>query len=943
MSIPPSPTPNPSPKTQVPKPVASTKVVPPRSTGRIVEREELIAQLLEARRHRCVVIQGPAGCGKTSILVAWRKALLPLGFDVAWLTLTPEDNEPTRLLDYLIESFAQVDPAIPREAAELAGHGISSAAIEHTVVALVRGIARHQRDLVLVLDDLQHLGDTRIHEALQWLLDYSPSNLHLVLASRSSIPLSLARLRAQKLLLELDLRDLRFSPAESERFLRAQLGTIEHSDAVLLHELTDGWVAGLQLYAIGWKKLRQQSGDGAKVPGNFMRSHVQHVQDARTFASYFDREVLSHLAPPELEFLISASACSRFCAPLCAALAGRPDAIADVVVLLSRLEADNLFIISIQTTERDTWYRLHPLLRETLSERFSRRSISRQRHVHLAAWNWFRDRGLLDEAVRHAVQADESAAAAQLIEKSAYDLAVRGDLRRLIGLVRQLPLDQVQSRPQLQLWMIRVELYANDFDTCIASIRRLRVELPENDVVNRFALVQLQASLAVHRDDTDAAMALLPQLLQTPEQADVMTVGSRDNILSWLYLHRGEYERARQVQFDNPSRLIDGVPLLGTSSGTLQGRCMVGLSYVMQGQMTQAERIYRDVLHEAELGGGACDVPAHLATAFLGQMLYELNEPQAVLQLLEPRVDVLERVSMPDSVLRLLYMLSASHWVIGQKLESFAYLERLEDYATDRGLDRLLAYSLAAQAQRRLELGELESTDTLLQRLDVIESRHTEAEQATYNEASNIAARVRIRRLLVLGDLDVAAERLDLLISRLESRGRKRLVAQLLLLRAVIESRQGRPATARDYVVSALELGHRLGLLRSLLDTDPTALELIREVGTDPSLDPVLAFYAEKLCAPALANAGSEKQTSTAATRTTTPVQPIEALSERELDVVRLLAQALPNKKIARTLGLSPETVKWHLKNIYGKLGVSSRDDAVARVRDHQWGDNGAH
>ncbi|MBB3176649.1 LuxR C-terminal-related transcriptional regulator [Variovorax sp. Sphag1AA] len=910
-----------------PKPIVSTKLVPPRGAGRVVARDKLIAQMLEARRRRCFVVQGPAGCGKTTALIAWRQALLPLGFDVAWLTLTPEDNEPTRLIDYLLASLAQVDAAITHEAAELAGHGIDSEAVERTVVALVRGIARHPRDLVLVLDDLHQLSDARIHEALQWLLDYSPPNLHVVLTSRTAVPLSLARLRAQGLVLELDLRDLRFSQAESERFLQAQLGTIDHRDAVLLHELTDGWVAGLQLYAIDWKKRRQESGGDAKVPSEFTRAHVQ---DAKTFASYFEREVLSRLAPQELELLISVSTCNRFCAPLCAALAGRPEAVQDMAALLARLEADNLFIVPVESTERETWYRLHPLLRETLRARFGRRSEARRLHVHVAAWQWFRTHGLLDEAVRHAVQAGESSAAADLLERSGYGLAVRGELRKLIGLVRQLPPEEVQSRPLLRLWMIRLELYSRDFDACVASIASLRAQLPEDDAVNHFTLTMLQATLAIQRDDIGSAMNLLPQLLQTPADADAMTIGGRDNILSWLYMQRGEYERARQVQLDNPTRLIDGVPLLGTASGTLQGRCLIGLSYAMQGQMTKAERIYRDVLREAELGGSACTDPRHLATALLGEVLYEQNEPEAVRQLLEDRVEVLERVSIPDSVLRLFYMLSAAHWIAGRRLESFACLERLEDYATDLGLDRLLVYSLASQMYRRLLLGEHQQAEELLQRLEELGKRQTRSDSEPFNETAVIIERVRIRWLIALGKFDAAAERIDPLIAWMESRSRQRLIAQMLLLRAVIESRRGHRPVARECVISALKLGHRLGLRRTLLDADPAATEMIRQIGSDPALDPVLAFYVERLCPP-----GSSSDVGAAsAPASPSPTAPIEALSERELDVVRLLAQALPNKKIARTLGLSPETVKWHLKNIYGKLGVSGRDEAVARVRD---------
>ncbi|WP_228122024.1 LuxR C-terminal-related transcriptional regulator [Variovorax paradoxus] len=916
------------------KALVATKMVPPRSAGRAVAREALLARLMEGRRRRCVVLQGPAGCGKTTTLVAWRQALLPLGFDVAWLSLTPEDNEPTRLLDYLLASVAQVAPVATQEAADYAGRGVDSEAVERALIALVRGIAAHPRELVLVLDDLQHLMDARLHEALQWLLDYAPGNLHLAMASRGALPLSLDRLRAEGQVLEIDVRELRFSPAESERFLQSQLGSIAPRDALALHELCDGWAAGLQLLAINWKKRRQELGVGqGQVPGDFVRAHVQ---DPQAFAAYFEKEVLSHLAPADLDLLISVSACSRFCAPLCAALLGRPVDDPATAPLLARLEGENLFIVPIETSaERETWYRLHPLLRETLRGRLRQRSEAGQRAVHRIAWQWFRDHGLIDEAVRQAVAAGEGAAAAALVEKSAHGLAVRGELRKLIGLVRQLPPAEVQARIGLRLWMIRIELFARELDAFSAHIARLRPDIPPDDAISHYWLTLLEASLALQRDDTDAAMALLPRLQAAPEGADALATGARDNILSWLYMHRGDYERARRVQQDNPIRLIDGEPLRGSSSGTLQGRSLAGLSYAMEGRMTQAERVYRDVLREANEGGSACVDATYLSTALLGEVLYEHGETEAAVALLEDRVDALERVSIPDSVLRVHRSLAAAHWAAGRRMEAMAWLERLEDYSAALGLDRLLVHSLTMQVHYRLQMGDPAAAEVALSRANEIDARHADAAHSALGEIAVVAERARIRWALARGDTDDAARRIEALIANIALRGRQRLIAQMKLLQALIEQRRGRAQASRECTLAALRSGHRLGLVRSLLDADPAVMTLVAEVAKDASLDPVLGFYAERLgragLVPVAADATVSVGVAPEAGR-----RPVEPLSDRERDVLGLLAQAMPNKKIALALGLSIDTVKWHLKNIYGKLGVAGRDEAVAWMLGRQ-------
>jgi LuxR family maltose regulon positive regulatory protein len=903
-------------------PIVSTKLIPPRSAGRLISRERLQEQMLKARRQRCIVLKGPAGCGKTSTLIAWRQALLPLGFDVAWLTLSADDNELTRFLDYLLASLGQIDPTLVHEATQLEGRGIDSEAVERAIITVVRSIASRSRELVLVLDDLHHLTDVGIHQALQWLIDYAPANLHLALVSRSSVPLSLARLRSQDLVLELNLRDLRFTPLESEKFLKAQLGEISARDAKRMHELTDGWVAGLQLLAVSRKKNRPTEADQAQL------------RDDQAFAKFFEVEVLSHLSPTDLDLMLLMAVCNRFCASLCAALSGNPDAVGQATDLLARLERDNLFLIPVDSAERETWYRLHPLLRETLLKYFDSRSKAEQQAVHARAWAWFRDHQHLDEAVHHAVTGGDPEAAADLVEQHAEALYAHGDLRMLIELVRLLPVEQVQARVKLRILKARMQLYARDFAACTQSLDRLFEDVPLSDVHDRFMIALLRASLALQRDDTDAAMTVLPQLLNPPPGSNSVAIGSCANILSWLYMHRGEYEKARQVQLDRPTLLINGEPLLGTTAGSLQGRCLIGLSHALEGQMKQAERVYRDVLHEATHCGKAGADATYLSAALLGEVLYETNDVDAAFKLLSGWIDILERISIPDSVLRVLQVLWNVQWLAGNQQEAQAFVERLNEYAVKLGLDRLQAYCLTWQVRWLLILGETTQAQARLAKLEAIDARHPDAEQSALKEIHILAENARARWQIHQGDLGGALLRIEKLIDTCELHRRQLGTVRLLVLSAVIENQRGNRQAARDKIMQALRRGQRFGLLRSLLDAHPEALDLITAIADEETLDPVIAFYVERLQAahvttPAVPNGKPA---------TTAPGNPlasgIEPLSEREIEVVRLLAQALPNKKIARALGLSPETVKWHLSHIYSKLGVNSRDEAVARVRD---------
>ncbi|MCY1399020.1 HTH-type transcriptional regulator MalT [compost metagenome] len=666
------------------------------------------------------------------------------------------------------------------------------------------------------------------------------------------------------------------------------------------------------------------------------QSPVQ-LRDTEAFASFFESEVLSRLSGEDVELLLHMAVCNRFCASLCAALSGRPEH--DAVTLLARLESDNLFLIPIDSADPENWYRLHPLLRENLLKHFESRSEEEQRSVHARAWVWFREHAHLDEAVRHAVAGGEAEAATRLVERRMEALYAQGDLRVLVELIRQLPAEQVRQHIGLRIVQARMHIYAREFAACIECVEQLDRDIPHDHREDRFRLALVRALLAIQRDDTDGALAVLPELMDPPKGADAASVGGAINLRSWLSMHNGDYEEARRIQLERPVLTINGAPLLGTPGGTLQGRCLVGLSYAMQGRMNQAERVYREVLHEAERGGKTCAESMYMAIALLGEVLYEMNDVEAAHKLLAERIDTLERISIPDSVLRVIEVLWKAEWRIGNRLESSAYMERLEEYATKLGLDRLLAYSLTWQFLWSLLQGERADAEAKLERLNDLDARHPHAEGSALKEIYLLAETCRVRWQASQGDLKGAARRLERLIERSEGTGRQLGTARLLMLGAVFDKQLGQLDAARAKVIEVLRWGHRLGLLRSLLDIHPAAANLIEEVTRSETLDPVLAFYVERLLATQQPVPAAAQAPAPADPRARKPLAAsVEPLKERELEILHLLAQALPNKKIARTLGLSPETVKWHLSHIYSKLGVSSRDEAVARMRDMETG-----
>ncbi|TDF80756.1 LuxR C-terminal-related transcriptional regulator [Pseudomonas sp. H9] len=890
--------------------IPDTKVVPPRGARRMVPRETLLARLLEARRQRCVVIQGPAGSGKTSTLLAWRRELLPLNFEVAWLSLMAEDNELTRFADCLLTSLAQVSPDVVRDASILLGRDSDELAVENWAITLSQGLAARQptRDLVLMVDDLHHLEDARVLLLLQYLLEYAPTNFHLVLGTRHQValPQLLARLRAQGALSEFDLRDLRFSLAESERFLREQFADIDVREVERLHALTDGWVAGLQLFALDLK---------GKQGTQFLP--VQ-MRDASAFAEYFEREVLVRLANEDLAALSVASICNRFCASLCATLLGAPHSLPKIMNRLARLDNGDLFITQVKSLDRETWYRLHPLLREVLRARIPQQGPELQA-LHAIARDWFYSRGHVDEAVRHAVQAGDSQAAADIIEACASELLSRGNLAQLSGLLRRMPAEMLNQRLGLRLLMAHLQLYARNFVELRKNLEYLEAQRLRLSSSQCHALTLLYAEQALHLDDYLAMERLAPELQAIPMDIDDFIHTGRSINLAWLAMYQGHFEQARAMleESDRPA---------GSPRRSLMARCLGGMSIALQGRLSQAEHIFRDALDESQAQGVGYVIVAGMAAGLLAISLYEQNQCEAALQVVEPRLSLLERISIPDTVLQVLCVRAEVLWQLGRREESDSCLDRLATYAQRDGMKRLLAYALFLELRHQLLRGDTERAQATFVRLQPLAGTDGFRLQGIAQEIYMIVERARLMLALSQGDWDSVLTRAEPLIRQSQARGRYRRVVVLTLQLALGERGAGNLQAATQRTLDALRLGHRLGLHRSVLDVAPDVVALIEQIRADKMLDPVLDRYAQRLLglidepeeqdAPAPDNA------------------PLGGLRQREIEVLELVAQALPNKKIARVLNVSPETVKWHLKNIFLKLGVNSRDEAIACLRD---------
>lgn len=911
-----------SPQTQPESPMPTaigTKVVPPRGARRLMAREALMARLMELRRKRCLVLRARAGSGKTSTLLAWRQALVGMGFDVSWLSVNPDDNEWNRFSECLLATLNEIDPAITRDAALLQGNCDDDLAIERWIIILLGGLAARARPVMMMFDDLQHLTHPHVVSAMRCLIQYAPAHVHFALGTRTALPLLPAHLLAQDEVAELGLEDLAFTEAESEVFLHEQLGRIDKREARILHDMTEGWVAGLQLFALKLKAQRD--------------APTQHVplHDPEAFSSYFETELLAHMTPEDLNLLTRMSVCNPVSASLCAALVGYPRAVAGTMTRLNRLDANDLFITQIHDRDSETWYKLHPLLREVLQARVQKMPEAEQQALHGIAWHWFERRGMLDEAVRHAVQAGDAEAAAELVDAAAVDLMARGEMGKLAGLLHLLPPGQIDAHFHLRLAEAYLLLPARGQGAIARALEHFDAQIAagELDARQRFSVNVLRGALALRNDDAVSIARLQSALLDAPEDIDVHERVLRDNLLAWMYLSRGDYAQARQIVAVHEQ--TEGAP-----REQLFSRCVLATSHAVEGRLALVEPLLRPVMQEAEKRGPAFIEVHCLAAGLLAHAMYELNQTEVVRRLLEGRMDIIERIWLPDIVMRALLILTGAYLAEHRHLDAYASLDRLEDYAVTNDLERLRAHLLCARVQLSLRTGEVNLAEASLQRLDAMIQRYPDsANDGMTFDIWLCWLRARTERDLHQNAFDAARERLELAVKLCVTRGRVRRSVSVRLQLALAEQGCCRLEAARASLLAALQDGHRLGLVRTLLDVSPQLTSMLRDLLASDTLDPVIALYARRLL-DAAAHAPSGHQPAAPAPNPAPKriTVPLSALSGRERDILEMVAQAMPNKKIARALNITPETVKWHLKNVFSKLGVSGRDEAAERLRN---------
>jgi LuxR family maltose regulon positive regulatory protein len=943
-------------------PILTTKLHIPPLRRSLVPRQQLLERLDQGLHRKVTLVSAPAGFGKTTLLGEWIQSLEARAAPpvrMAWVSLDDGDNDPARFSAYLAAALQPTDES----AGLTGGHPFELAGTflqESHLIKLVNQAAVLPQALVLVLDDYHMITSQVIHDAVTFLVDHLPEHLHLVLATRADPPLPLARLRAGGHLIELRQNDLRFTAEEASAFLNNIMELdLSAQDVAALAARTEGWIAGLQMAALSLQGPRSHPTTRSESIQAFTGSH-------RFILDYLVEEVLEQQPPAVYEFLLKTSILERLTGPLCDAILDegrwtkdegstfaaearpvtskgethsvrllsfvpRSGPSSSSQEILEYLESANLFIVPLDDERR--WYRYHRLFSDLLRKRLWQTSPDLVPALHRRASEWHEGHGMTAAAIDHALAGHDFERALTLIEGSVQATLMRSEVTTFLTWLERLPDEMVRTHPALCFFHAWALLMSGRspavLEQRLADIACVQ-DASGGTGVLAARMAAFRAYLMLFRSNTRAAVELCRQAQEHLPESDVFLRNMVAWILSLARLDDGDLQAGKEA--------LQEVARMGQETGNslvaVGALCHQAELQTRQGRLHQARETLERALQLATDSQGRRLPIASEALIGLGKLEREWNHLELAANYLAESIELASQWSemaafdayFPMAGIRLAQGDVDGAWeaietarLIAQKSEA----TKIDDIVADLQQAYFFitqgdAVGATRWAERRGLLPDisLEPCPGLEQAKDYVNIRLRKYEHL-----------ILARLLILQGRPSEALDVLKALLVLARQRGRVDLIIEIQILRALAWQVEGRDTQAIDALAEALSLAEPGGHLRIFLDKGEAMARLLRQAAARG----IAPAYVAKLLA---ALEGSES-VETQAKPSHPHAQPlIEPLSERELEVLRLLANGMSNPEIADELVVAVSTVRSHCKSIYGKLDVHKRWDAVQRAQE---------
>jgi LuxR family maltose regulon positive regulatory protein len=921
----------------LPDPLLITKLHNPRRSIQSIARPRLtglVNDFIQAGQP-LLLISAPAGFGKTSLLSEWASQSR---WSVTWLSLDEEDNDPARFWSYLIAALQTLQSDLGENALSMLGaREPLSQPDQSFLTVLLNEISTFPEPFVLITDAYHRINNSAIHTSLTFMIDHLPSQMRLILTSRSDPLLPLARWRASSQMAEIRAGDLRFTVEEAYTFLVDIMGlSLTSGEVSALVDRTEGWIAGLQLAALAM----QSRPDIPAFIADFTGSH-HYIFD------YLAEEILQRQPEPVQSFLLRTSILDRLCAPLCDAILGdrdqgirdkgspipyplSPKSYSPSREILEYLERTNLFIIPLDDERQ--WYRYHQLFAEMLRHRLEQTQPALVPELHHSASVWFEQNGFVGEAIRHALAGGDFERAADLVELNAITIYWRrGEIATMMGWLEALPDELVYRRPQLCLlhaWTLlisgrfaEVEPRLADLEKSLAETQKDGAEPVEIQGI-RGQVAAIRARLARITNDLPRSIELCLQALEYLPPEDVFLRGVISLNLGLAYWQSGDIAAARRV-LDETSAVHEPGRMLSTS---LAAQAFLADLQAEQGHLRQAAGIYQQAIQAAKQPNGQPSPMASWAYVGMGKILLQWNDLEAAGRYLDKGLELAKRWGAADG-------LAWAYLHLGQWKAAYGFPEEAEEKLSQA--EQILRQSRVAPwtaaevsgYRGRLWISQKKIAETVLW----AQEHGLELE----NEISylQLPEYLSLARLLLHQDrLDEMDRLLGRMLRLSERSGLTGRAIEILALQAFALQAQGKNRQAGETLEHALTLAGPEGYLRLFLDESERIKMVLEEYLHLQRLKPDGADHTAAAGLLAILNRREDGQTRTQPQAAGLGVL-IEPLSAREIEILDLLAEGLSNREIAQRLFISTGTVKVHLKHIFNKLEVGNRTEAAARAR----------
>ena len=862
-----------------------TKLNIPLLRSTLVKRERLIelanGNLLNKNefQRKLTLVSAPAGYGKTTLVTEW---LSGQGMPIGWLSLDEADNDTSRFMAYFIAAIQEVNSEFGASLQDVL-KSPQLPALETLLTHIINELTAFATLLMLVLDDYQVIKNLTIHQFLTFLLEHLPTNVHLVVITREDPLISISRLRARGEVLEIRQNDLRFSLKEITDFLsRVMQLELSSEDIIALERRTEGWIAGIQLAGLSLTGVADKS------------SFIHEFTGSNRFIlDYLIEEVFNQQPADMRDFLLRTAILDRLCGPICDALNGRSDS----QELLERLDMVNMFIIPLDQSR--TWYRYHRLFSELLDhQRRLRMKPGEEIRLHQIASQWLESEGYDGEAIQHSLAAQDWSKAAQLIGQVNEEMLKHGEVLTLLGWMQSLPAQVLASQPDLYLAYAWVLLLSGKYELAEAVLHDVeQLAAPKSILLGQVATAQayLARSVGDNRaviDKSQIALGLLPD----------SQVVQRSNLLMNLglaYWHDGLLEEAEPVL----NQAMDMASQSNNLYAQLTAEIFLARVSASRGALHQAAKKYPSIIER----GGSVPINA-LAYLDLGWLYYEWNELERAEGLLQQglklsRTTRTVEFEIAGLILQTYILLARQEWDKATRASRKAWNLAQEFSPQTRGR------CAVCQAQVALTMGDGMAAANWLEQVTVIVDAHP-----FYRFSELIGARL----LLALGKREAAAQKLEAIYQQSDHAG----WGYALVATRVLQSLAARNEAAQQaYLTDALKRAEPDGYLRTFADAGIALVPVLQQLG-ERGISP--EYISRIMIAMEMKHKAALVETA--------PI--VEPLSEREIEVLRLVAEGLSNREIAGRLFISPGTAKTHIHNLCGKMGVRNRTEAATRAKE---------